>query len=81
MAKNDNEITHRYKKNKTVELIETAYLNNAYFHHGSVNAKITELVPDIDWKNELVPEYEVMIDRKRHIIPQYSIWQIVNDKE
>lgn len=65
---------HRYKKNAMVNIIETGYLYRDIFsHHGSWEVKIATLIPEEEWKEPLVPEYEVMYNRKRYRIPEYSI--------
>ena len=66
-------MNYYYKKNATVNLIGTDYLQNTYQNHGSWQVKIVRLIPEEEWLNHLVPEYEVMYNRKRYKIPQYSI--------
>lgn len=66
-------ITHIYRKNKNVEVVETAYLKDAYDHHGTGITKIISLIPEEDWQHPLIPEYEIMLDMVNYIIPEYSI--------
>lgn len=74
-------LNHRYKKNKNVELIETEYLNNMYVHHGSGEGKITSLIPRESWLEPLVPLYEVKLDNKNYVVPEYSILEIDRRKK
>ena len=39
-----------------VKLIQTAYLNNQYEHHGNVSGTIVGLVDKADWRNSNVPD-------------------------
>ena len=61
-----------------VKLIQTAYLNNQYEHHGNVSGTIVGLVDQVDqvdqvdWRNGNVPEYEVKVRRKVYTVPEYS---------
>lgn len=56
-----------------VKLIQTAYLNNQYEHHGNVSGTIVGLVDEVDWRNgDNVPEYEVKVRRKVYTVPEYS---------
>lgn len=55
-----------------VKLIQTAYLNNQYEHHGNVSGTIVGLVDKFDWRNGNVPEYEVKVRRKVYTVPEYS---------
>lgn len=67
-------MNHRYKNNALVKLIETDYMHkDLYHHHGNWEVKIVSLIPEEEWFNPLVPEYEVMYNRKRYRVPQYSI--------
>ena len=56
-----------------VKLIQTAYLNNQYEHHGNVSETIVGLVDSTDWRNGAdVTEYEVKVRRKVYTVPEYS---------
>lgn len=55
-----------------VKLIQTAYLNNQYEHHGNVSGTIVGLVDKVDWRNGNVTEYEVKVRRKVYTVPEYS---------
>lgn len=56
-----------------VKLIQTAYLNNQYEHHGNVSGTIVGLVDKVYWRNGAnVPEYEVKVRRKVYTVPEYS---------
>lgn len=55
-----------------VKLIQTAYLNNQYEHHGNVSGTIVGLVNKVDWRNGNVTEYEVKVRRKVYTVPEYS---------
>lgn len=56
-----------------VKLIQTAYLNNQYEHHGNVSGTIVGLVDKVSWRNGAdVPEYEVKVRRKVYTVPEYS---------
>lgn len=55
-----------------VKLIQTAYLNNQYEHHGNVSGTIVGLVDSVDWRNSNVPEYKVKVRRKIYTVPEYS---------
>ena len=56
-----------------VKLIQTAYLNNQYEHHGNVSGTIVGLVDSTDWRNGAdVQEYEVKVRRKVYTVPEYS---------
>lgn len=66
-------LNHRYKKNKKIELVETGYLNNMYEHHKSGNGKITSLISRDEWIEPLVPLYEVEMNKKIYIVPEYSM--------
>lgn len=56
-----------------VKLIQTAYLNNQYEHHGNVSGTIVGLVDKVDWRSGAnVPEYEVKVRRKVYTVPEYS---------
>lgn len=64
----------RHKKNQKIEIIETGYLAKfRYGHHPSGIAKIVDVIPRDEWLSPLIPEYEITINRKHYIIPQYSI--------
>lgn len=56
-----------------VKLIQTAYLNNQYEHHGNVSGTIVGLVDSTDWRNGAdVTEYKVKVRRKVYTVPEYS---------
>ena len=56
-----------------VKLIQTAYLNNQYEHHGNASGEIVGLVDKVDWRSSVhVPEYKVKVRRKVYTVPEYS---------
>ncbi|MDT9683360.1 hypothetical protein RND61_14945 [Streptomyces sp. TRM76323] len=65
-----------YKVKTKVEVIPTAYLHNEYESHVGGNGTIVELVKEENWKSKYVPEYIVMLKRKRYLFPQYSLERI-----
>lgn len=62
-----------YKVKTKVEVIPTAYLHDEYTSHVGGNGTIVEVVKESEWKSEYVPEYIVVLNRKRYLFPQYSL--------
>lgn len=62
-----------FKKGNKVNVIETGYIPGTYTHHPGGEGKVVKLLDTSEWKEPLVPLYEVSINKKDYIIPQYSM--------
>jgi len=68
-----------FKKGHKVNVIQTGYIPGTYIHHPGGEGKIIKLLDASEWKEPLVPLYEVSINKKNYIIPEYSMekkWKI-----
>lgn len=61
------------KKGNKVDVIETGYLPGTYIHHPDGDGVIIRLLDASEWPEPLVPLYEVSINKKNYIIPEYSM--------
>lgn len=62
-----------FKKGYKVNVVETGYISGTYIHHPGGEGKIVKLLDIDEWKEPLVPLYEVSINKNDYIIPQYSM--------
>lgn len=62
-----------FKKGNKVNVIETGYIPGTYIHHPGGEGKIVKLLDTSEWREPLVPLYEVSINKKDYIIPEYSM--------
>lgn len=62
-----------FKRGYKVNVVETGYIPGTYIHHPGGEGKVIKLLDISEWKEPLVPLYEVSINKKDYIIPQYSM--------